>query len=207
MAFRFFTPERGLPGDATGGARRPTSTSAAAAGRRSARPSRTSWALTVLDIKPVGLAGSGGSTPLRLRVAGDPDTLPVRQALRDEATCAPTAGTSSAARSSTAALEDEAPFQSVRRLVEYEDYTLRLLRDAGIPTAAPPTASSRSPPSASTCSSPSSSTARQEIGDAEVDDDGDRPGPGGRPPAVGRRPGPPRHQAGQPAGPRRPGAR
>ena len=34
-------------------------------------------------------------------------------------------------------LEDEAPFQSVRRLVEYEDYTLRLLRDIGIRTAAP----------------------------------------------------------------------
>ena len=30
--------------------------------------------VTVLDIRPVGLAGSGGSTPLRLRVAGDPDT-------------------------------------------------------------------------------------------------------------------------------------
>ena len=34
-------------------------------------------------------------------------------------------------------LEDEAPFQSVRRLVEYEDYAVRLLRDVGIPTAAP----------------------------------------------------------------------
>jgi tRNA A-37 threonylcarbamoyl transferase component Bud32 len=34
-------------------------------------------------------------------------------------------------------LEDEARFSSVRRLVEYEDHALRLLRDAGIPTAAP----------------------------------------------------------------------
>ena len=34
-------------------------------------------------------------------------------------------------------LEDERPFQSVRRLVQYEDYALRLLRDAGIPTAEP----------------------------------------------------------------------
>ncbi len=34
-------------------------------------------------------------------------------------------------------LEDEAPFQSVRRLVQYEDYTLRLFRDVGIRTAAP----------------------------------------------------------------------
>ena len=58
----------------TGGARPRTSTSAAGAARRSARRCRTSSASTVLDVEPVGLAGSGGSTPLRLRVAGDPDT-------------------------------------------------------------------------------------------------------------------------------------
>jgi hypothetical protein len=34
-------------------------------------------------------------------------------------------------------LEDEAPFQSVRRLVQYEDYALRVMRDAGVPTSAP----------------------------------------------------------------------
>ena len=34
-------------------------------------------------------------------------------------------------------LEDEAPFQSVRRLVQHEDHALRLMRDAGIPTARP----------------------------------------------------------------------
>jgi tRNA A-37 threonylcarbamoyl transferase component Bud32 len=35
------------------------------------------------------------------------------------------------------ALEDETPFGSVRRFVEYEDYALRLLRDAGIPVPQP----------------------------------------------------------------------
>ena len=34
-------------------------------------------------------------------------------------------------------LEDEKPFSSVRRLVEYEDHLLRLLRDAGLPTPRP----------------------------------------------------------------------
>ena len=34
-------------------------------------------------------------------------------------------------------LEDEHPFQTVRRLAEYEDYALRMLRDAGIRTARP----------------------------------------------------------------------
>src|SRR5512132_31202 len=32
-------------------------------------------------------------------------------------------------------LEDERPFQSVRRLVQYEDYALRVMRDAGVLTA------------------------------------------------------------------------
>jgi hypothetical protein len=35
------------------------------------------------------------------------------------------------------ALEDEKPFNSVRRLVEYEDYMLRLMADVGVPPAAP----------------------------------------------------------------------
>ena len=34
-------------------------------------------------------------------------------------------------------LEDEKPFHSVRRLVQQEDYMLRLFRDNGLPTAAP----------------------------------------------------------------------
>jgi tRNA A-37 threonylcarbamoyl transferase component Bud32 len=34
-------------------------------------------------------------------------------------------------------LEDEKPFSTVRRLVEYEDHLLRLLRDAGLPTPQP----------------------------------------------------------------------
>src|SRR5881396_2361700 len=34
-------------------------------------------------------------------------------------------------------LEDETPFKTVRRFVEYEDYTLRLLGECGFPTPAP----------------------------------------------------------------------
>ena len=34
-------------------------------------------------------------------------------------------------------LEDEKPFNSVRRLVEQEDYALRVMRDAGLPTPGP----------------------------------------------------------------------
>ena len=44
------------------------------AARPSARAVEDQLGVTVVDVRPVGLAGSGGSTPLRLRLAGDPDT-------------------------------------------------------------------------------------------------------------------------------------
>jgi tRNA A-37 threonylcarbamoyl transferase component Bud32/membrane-associated phospholipid phosphatase len=92
--------------------------------------------VTVVDIKPVGLAGSGGSTPLRLRVAGDPDTYLFGKLYAMNHVRADRwyklGRTLLYGR-----LEDEAPFQSVRRLVQYEDYTLRLMRDAGLPSAQP----------------------------------------------------------------------
>ena len=92
--------------------------------------------LTVLEIKPVGLESSAGSTPLRLRVEGGPEQYLFAKLY--------TKGHVRADRWYKmwrmilyGSLEDEHPFQTVRRFVEYEDYTLRLLRDAGIPTAEP----------------------------------------------------------------------
>ena len=76
----------------------------------------------MLDVKPVGLAGSGGSTPLRMKVAGDPDTYLFGKLYAMSHVRADRwyklGRTILYGR-----LEDEAPFQSVRRLVEYEDYT------------------------------------------------------------------------------------
>ncbi|MFL5766320.1 MAG: RIO1 family regulatory kinase/ATPase [Actinomycetota bacterium] len=95
--------------------------------------------LEVLEIKPVGLEGSGGSTPLRLKVAAtttEPETylfakLYARNHVRADRWY-------KIGRTILyGALEDETPFQSVRRFVEYEDYTLRLLHDDGIPTPKP----------------------------------------------------------------------
>jgi len=92
--------------------------------------------LTVLDVKPVGLESSAGSTPLRLRVEGAPDEYVFAKLY--------TKGHVRADRWYKlwrtilyGSLEDEHPFQTVRRLAEYEDYALRLLRDAGIRTARP----------------------------------------------------------------------
>ncbi len=124
--------------------------------------------LTVVDIRPVGLEGSGGSTPLRLQVAGDPDTylfgkLYAMNHVRADRWY------KMGRTILYGRLEDEAPFQSVRRLVQYEDYTLRLMRDSGIPTAAPVGIVELTPEREYLLVT-EFVDGSQEIGDAEVDD-------------------------------------
>jgi membrane-associated phospholipid phosphatase/tRNA A-37 threonylcarbamoyl transferase component Bud32 len=94
--------------------------------------------LTVQEIEPFGLAGSAGSTPLRLRVSDDAvgsrelfGKLYAVTHLRSDRWYK-LMRTVLYGR-----LEDEKPFSTVRRLVEYEDHLLRLLRDAGLPTPEP----------------------------------------------------------------------
>ncbi len=89
--------------------------------------------LDVAGIEPFGLEGSGGSTPLRITIAGDPNRhvfakLYARNHLRADRWY-------KAGRTILyGSLEDEVRFPSVRRLVEYEDYMLLLLRRAGLPS-------------------------------------------------------------------------
>jgi tRNA A-37 threonylcarbamoyl transferase component Bud32 len=95
--------------------------------------------LTVLDVKPVGLEGSAGSTPLRLRIAAT-DKAPERDVFAKLYAKSHVRADRSYKLGRTilyGALEDEAPFQSVRRFVEYEDYTLLRLTHVGIPAPAP----------------------------------------------------------------------
>ena len=88
------------------------------------RAVRDQLGLTVLDMKPVGLAGSGGSTPLRLRVKGNPDHYLFAKLYAMNHVRADRwyklGRTILYGR-----LEDESPYQGVRRLVEYEDYAAR----------------------------------------------------------------------------------
>ncbi len=93
----------------------------------------------ITEIKPVGLEGSGGSTPLRLRISADergPERylfakLYAKNHVRADRWY-------KLGRSILyGALEDETPFGTVRRFVEYEDYALRLLRDHGIAVPEP----------------------------------------------------------------------
>jgi tRNA A-37 threonylcarbamoyl transferase component Bud32 len=90
----------------------------------------------VAGVEPFGTAGSGGSTPLRIQVAGEPEAalfgkLYALTHLRADRWY------KLGRMMLYGALEDEKPFNSVRRLVEYEDYMLRLMADVGVPSAAP----------------------------------------------------------------------
>jgi tRNA A-37 threonylcarbamoyl transferase component Bud32 len=95
--------------------------------------------LTVVEVTPVGLEGSAGSTPLRLRIAageGEPERLLFAK-LYAKSHVRADRSYKLGRTMLYGALEDEAPFQSVRRFVEYEDYTLLRLRQAGIQVPAP----------------------------------------------------------------------
>jgi len=93
----------------------------------------------VLDLRHVGLEGSAGSTPLLLTCATSDDHA-------DQLTFGKLYAQSHLRADRWykwgrtlmyGSLEDEVRFGSVRRLVEYEDYLSRAMRDAGVPCAEP----------------------------------------------------------------------
>jgi membrane-associated phospholipid phosphatase len=94
----------------------------------------------IQSLEPFGLAGSGGSTPLRLTCCpAEPDHAPVelfaklysRTHLRSDRWY-------KVGRTILyGTLEDEVRFSSVRRLVQYEDYILLRMREAGLPSPEP----------------------------------------------------------------------
>ena len=92
--------------------------------------------LEVLEIEPFGLEGSGGSTPLRMKVAGDSDQY-VFAKLYSQVHVRSDRWYKIGRTILYGSLEDEVHCTSVRRLVEYEDYIQRLMRDAGVSSAEP----------------------------------------------------------------------
>ena len=134
-AFRFFTPNETFPV----AYRRGNTAHVDVTGRRGEairQGVRDQLGLTVTEIIPVGLESSAGSTPLRLRVEGSAEEYLFAKLY--------TRGHVRADRWYKiwrtilyGFLEDEHPFQTVRRLAEYEDYALRLLQDTGIAVARP----------------------------------------------------------------------
>jgi hypothetical protein len=92
---------------------------------------RDQLGIPLSHIDPYRLDGSAGSTPCRLVVADGPPGLMFGKLyatthLRSDRWY------KYARVLRYGRLEDEAPFSSVRRLVEHEDYMLRLLRDSGV---------------------------------------------------------------------------
>jgi tRNA A-37 threonylcarbamoyl transferase component Bud32/membrane-associated phospholipid phosphatase len=90
--------------------------------------------LLVTGIEPVGLAGSAGSTPLRITHEDGPDVfakLYARSHLRSDRSYK-LGRTLRYGR-----LEDEQHFTSVQRLIQHEDYMLRVMRDAGVDSMQP----------------------------------------------------------------------
>ncbi|WP_336033110.1 lipopolysaccharide kinase InaA family protein [Geodermatophilus sp. FMUSA9-8] len=90
---------------------------------------REQLGVDVRTVEPFRLDGSAGSTPCRLETAAGPalfaklySTTHLRSDRWYKLLRVLRYGR----------LEDEAPFASVRRLVEHEDYMLRLLRDGGV---------------------------------------------------------------------------
>lgn len=89
----------------------------------------------VTDIKPFGLAGSGGSSPMLLTLEGD-DPHRVFAKLLSTQHLRADRQYKLGRTLLYGRLEDEVPFKSVRRLVEYEDYMMRVFHDAGLPVLA-----------------------------------------------------------------------
>ena len=87
--------------------------------------------LEVKRIEPFGLEGSGGSTPLRVEL-GDGSVVFAKLYARSHLRADRWYKVARTILYGT--LEDEVRFTSVRRLVEYEDYILLKLKEAGLPS-------------------------------------------------------------------------
>jgi membrane-associated phospholipid phosphatase/tRNA A-37 threonylcarbamoyl transferase component Bud32 len=92
--------------------------------------------LVVQDVRPFGLAGSAGSTPLRITVAGDPPRVLFGK-LYAQSHLRADRWYKLGRELLYGRLEDEKPFNTVRRLVQQEDYALSLMQRAGLPSPIP----------------------------------------------------------------------
>jgi tRNA A-37 threonylcarbamoyl transferase component Bud32 len=130
-AFRWFAPSEAFPVTYHGG-RAAHLDVGGARGEAILRAVDEQLGLAVSDVQPIGLSGSAGSTPLRLRVEGASapylfGKLYSRTHLRSDRWY------KLGRELLYGRLEDEKPFNTVRRLVQQEDYALRVFREAGVP--------------------------------------------------------------------------
>jgi tRNA A-37 threonylcarbamoyl transferase component Bud32/membrane-associated phospholipid phosphatase len=93
--------------------------------------------LTVTQVEPFGLSGSAGSTPLRIHVDGGGKGTYLFGKLYAKSHLRSDRWYKLGRELLYGRLEDEKAFNTVRRLVQQEDYALRLMRDAGLPSPEP----------------------------------------------------------------------
>jgi len=135
VAFRWFTPNEIFPITYRGGSGAHLDVGGAR-GQAIRRALSDQLGLEIEEVKPFGLAGSAGSTPLRITVDGDPPAqlfgkLYARSHLRSDRWY------KLGRELLYGRLEDEKPFNTVRRLVQQEDYALSLMGRAGLPSPTP----------------------------------------------------------------------
>jgi tRNA A-37 threonylcarbamoyl transferase component Bud32/membrane-associated phospholipid phosphatase len=135
LAYRWFTPSEVFPITYRRG-RSAHLDVGGARGEAIRRALADQLGLEIEEVKPFGLAGSAGSTPLRIKVKGEQHDilfgkLYAQNHLRSDRWY------KLGRELLYGRLEDEKPFHSVRRLVQQEDYALHKLYAAGLPTPRP----------------------------------------------------------------------
>ncbi len=136
VVFRLFAPESVFPVTF----RRGTSAHLDITGARGAAIKQAvsdQLGLEIVDMRLFGTMGSGGSTPIRLTVKGEPEDRDLFAKLYSTTHLRADRWYKVGRTILYGALEDEARFESVRRLVEYEDYMLLRMKEAGVPSALP----------------------------------------------------------------------
>src|SRR5918993_105185 len=137
LGFRLFAPSQVFPiSYRRGGGRSAHLDVGGVRGQAIRQALQDQLGLVVAEVKPFGLAGSAGSTPLRIRVKGDPGSwlfgkLYAKSHLRADRWY------KLGRELLYGRLEDEKPFNTVRRLVQQEDYALSLMQRAGLPSPTP----------------------------------------------------------------------
>jgi hypothetical protein len=129
LAFRLFAPESEFPVRY----HRDVKAHLRLEGERTERVLRAvgdQLGIAATALEPFRLDGSAGSTPCRLSVADPPGVLFAKLYATPHLRSDRWYKLARVLRYGR--LEDEAPFSSVRRLAEHEDYMLRLLRDGGV---------------------------------------------------------------------------
>ncbi len=135
LGMRLFAPEESFP-VVYGGAHGAHLDLGGARGEAIKRALKDQMNIEVASIEPFGLAGSGGSSPMRLRRADQPGgylfgKLYARSHVRADRWY------KLGRQLRYGRLEDEQSFKGVRRLAQQEDYALRLCQAAGLPSPEP----------------------------------------------------------------------